>query len=131
LGRIQRRNREVREELREGSPGRRSTDPATFTSRLPTPSELRESLLDGDDSDRRATYFDEADVQEQGIPGGPGYEILVYDNFQTYVLVPEGPNGRYYGVNTDSLEPGTDTTFTHEQFVKFSRIESRRCRRET
>ena len=68
-------------------------------------SEIRESLLSEDHPDGEATYFDASDVADQGIPGGPGYEITVYGDYgRIGVVLPKRVSGGYSIIDVDDLE---------------------------
>jgi len=97
-----------------------------------TPTQVRRSLLSGGGPNGRATYFNADDVEEQGIPGGRGYVVVLYDDHgHPYILLPSRAHGHYNTADPHDLVGfSDDATFTREQFEKYSKHEASRCRRE-
>ena len=109
--------------------------PHELETRCFSPKQIRQRMLIGRDPEREARYLDAEDVLTQGITGGPGYQIVIRVEYGQQVLLFPIPNkGEYPGIYVDNLEPGLDpgdTTFTRQQFIKYSKVEARRCLRET
>jgi hypothetical protein len=108
--------------LSEPSP----VDPPTeSTRRCLSPEEIRETLISQSDPDRYATYYSAEDVEAQGFCCGAGYVIEAWENGEVFIIGPTKSLGAYRGYEPD---PRSDSTFTDEQFLRYSRFEARRCR---
>lgn len=92
-----------------------------------TARQIRDMLLEQENPDIWATRWSAADVTDQGICCGPGYEVNAYNEFgQLGVIGPTRILGKYRWFEPG---PGDDVTFTQRQWIRFSHAEAWRCLR--